>query len=538
MQLLKDAGFNAIRAAHNPLAPETLDACDRIGMLVMDESFDMWAESKSPFDYSLSFPEWWERDIESMVAKDFNHPSVVFYSIGNEIPETGRPHGSRLGRLLAEKVRELDPTRFTTNSINGLVSVIKEMPPMGGASEGPQDINATMADAGEMMTALVGSDLVTRRTEESFAAVDAAGLNYGDSRYLSDAAAFPNRVIIGTETFATRLALAWPLIVRNDHVIGEFTWTGWDYLGEAGIGRIDYTPEGGAFAGTSGPFPWQLAWCGDIDITGFRRPASYYREIVFGLRRAPYIAVQRPRTDGLLPAGGPWSWTDSISTWSWSLEPGTPMTVEVYSDSDEVELRLGGTRIGRAPAGPDHRYRASFEVPFTAGELVAVAFTHGVETGRHTLVSAIGGSVLRARVDRDSIRSTPDDLAYVSITLEDADGIVWPERDIEVEVSVSGPGELIGLGSANPKTTESYLASRHHTFDGRAQAVIRPTGAGEIAITVSAEGLGARTILVNAVGPDEVAHQLPDAGLQHGSVVVAGDAADQHVVLSGPSLPR
>lgn len=499
IQILKDAGFNAIRSAHNPLSPETLDACDRVGMLVMDESFDMWAEAKSPFDYSLSFPEWWERDIESLVAKDFNHPSVIFYSIGNEIPETGRPHGSRLGRLIAEKVHALDSTRFTTNSINGLVSVIKELPPMGGnADDGPRDINETMADAGEMMTSVVGSDLVTGRTEESFAVVDASGLNYGDSRYESDAAAFPNRVIIGTETFATRLHLAWPLILANDHVIGEFTWTGWDYLGEAGIGRVDYVePDSGVgFGGTSGPFPWQLAWCGDIDITGLRRPASYFREIVYGLRTAPYIAVRRPRTDGLVPAGGPWSWSDSISSWSWSTPVGTPVTVEVYSAAETIELLLNGISIGISPAGVQHRFTATFTVPFAPGELVAVSSTGE----RSVLQSAAGDVSLHAEVDRDTIRAALDDLAYVSVSLTDAQGIVWPDRDVAVQIAVDGPGELLGVGSANPRTTESYLTTRTTTFDGRAQAIIRPTGAGEITVTVSSEGLPTQTVVVRAVG--------------------------------------
>ncbi|MDX2376512.1 DUF4982 domain-containing protein [Microbacterium sp. LRZ72] len=502
IQILKDAGFNAIRSAHNPLSPETLDACDRIGMLVMDETFDMWAEAKSPFDYSLAFPEWWERDVESLVAKDFNHPSVVFYSIGNEIPETGRPHGSRLGRLIAEKVHALDPTRFTTNSINGLVSVIKEIPSLGGSDDAAGDINDTMSDASEMMTTLVASDLVTQRTEESFAAVDAAGLNYGDSRYASEAAAFPNRVLIGTETFATRLHIGWPLIVANDNVIGEFTWTGWDYLGEAGIGRVDYVEPGTlmSFAGTSGPFPWQLAWCGDIDITGFRRPASYFREIVFGLRTAPYIAVHRPRTDGLVAVGGPWSWSDSVSSWSWSVEPGTPVTVEVYSASEQVELLLDGASVGTAPAGPEHRYTATFTVPYAPGELVAVSSSGGAETGRETLRSAAPDVTLRAEVDRHSIRGTLDDLAYVTISLVDAHGIVWPDRDQQVEVSVAGPAELLGLGSADPRTTDPYGAAHTHTFDGRAQAVIRPSGPGEITVRVSAESHPAQTLVLQAAG--------------------------------------
>ncbi|WP_281242434.1 glycoside hydrolase family 2 TIM barrel-domain containing protein [Herbiconiux ginsengi] len=498
IEILKSAGFNAIRSAHNPLSPDLLDACDRLGMVVLDEAFDMWAEAKSAFDYSLAFPEWWERDIESMVAKDFNHPSVVFYSIGNEIPETGRTHGARQGRLLADKVRSLDPSRFTTNGINPLVSVVKELPALAGHGDANRDVNETMAEMGSLMDALVTSDLVTARTEESFGAVDAAGLNYGDSRYVSDGSTFPHRVIIGTETFSTRVQDAWPTILANDHIVGEFTWTGWDYLGEAGIGRVEYTKEGGALAGTSGAFPWQLAWCGDIDITGHRRPSSYFREIVFGLRAQPYIAVLRPRADGLLPSAGPWSWTDSISSWTWSCDPGTIVSVDVYSDAETVELFLNGTSLGSVPAGLAHGFVARFDVPYGVGELRAVASSGGIETGRSILRSAVGEVALAVEAERAEIRATPDDLAYVNIILVDGNGVPWPESDRKVEVVVDGPGELIALGSANPKTIESYLDSSHTTFDGRSQAVVRPTGAGTIVITVSAEGLASRSITVTS----------------------------------------
>ncbi|MGA1836677.1 glycoside hydrolase family 2 TIM barrel-domain containing protein [Herbiconiux sp. 11R-BC] len=506
IELLKQAGFNAVRSAHNPLSPELLDACDRLGMLVMDESFDMWLESKSRFDYSLAFPEWWERDLESMVAKDFNHPSVIFYSIGNEIPETGRPHGSRVGRLLAEKVHALDPTRFTTNSINGLVSVIRELPPMAtadGATDAdpglaaPADINDAMTDMGSTMTELIASDLVTTRTEESFAAVDAAGLNYGDSRYVSDATAFPNRVIVGTETFNTRIGTTWPLVLENDHVIGDFTWTGFDYLGEAGIGRVDHTETGGAFDGTSGPFPWLLAWCGDIDLIGDRRPVSFYRELVFGLRTEPYLAVRRPRTDGLLPATGPWSWSDSVSSWSWAAASGTPVVVEVYTEpgADEVELLLDSRSLGVQPVS---RQRALFTVGFEPGELVAVARTAGRETGRTALRSSEGPLVLTAGADRSSIRASDDDLAFVTISLAGTDGILRPDDDRTVTVAVDGPGVLLGLGSARPATEESYLGASHRSFDGRALAVVRPTATGTITVTVTAEGCTASATTITA----------------------------------------
>jgi beta-galactosidase len=485
IELLKAAGFNAIRSAHNPISPELLDACDRLGMVVMDELADMWLEPKNPFDSSLAFAERWEREVESLVIKGRNHASLVFYSIGNEILEAGRPHGARLGRLLAEKVRELDPTRFTTNGTNGLIAAMNEIPSPGG--EG-QNANAAMADMGEMMTTLVASDTVTRLVEESFLATDAIGLNYGEGRYLTDAARFPQRVTIGTETFPTRIDLTWPLVMENDHIIGDFTWTGFDYLGEAGIGRVDYN-EQGTYNGTSGAYPWLLAWCGDLDITGRRRPASYYREIVFGLRDAPALAVRRPRTDGLLPGAGPWSWSDSIASWSWSVPSGTPTTVEVYSSADEVELLLNGSRVGAAPVGRAHRYRAEFTVPFEPGELVAIARTAGVESGRDVLRSATGEVALRVVADRAEIAAADDDLAFVSIELADADGIVPPDNDRPVRVVVTGSGVLLGLGSGRPDSEETYSGSEHLTFDGRALAIVRPTGEGPITVTVTSDGV-------------------------------------------------
>lgn len=272
-----------------------LEACDRIGMLVIDEAFDVWTESKSSFDYSLTFQEWWERDLEAMVLRDLNHPSVVLYSIGNEIPETGSPLGSEWGRRLAEKVRSLDPTRFVTNGINGFVSTIDhfadEFRRVTAAGEENGGVNEVMTSHADLQNEIARSSVVTERTAESFGVLDVAGMNYADARYPLDRELFPDRIILGSETFPPRIADNWSLILDSPQVIGDFTWTGFDYLGEVGIGRAQFSDSTPGF---TAPFPWIAAWCGDLDLTGFRRPASYYREIVFGLRTDPYIAVQRP----------------------------------------------------------------------------------------------------------------------------------------------------------------------------------------------------------------------------------------------------
>ena len=493
VQLLKEAGFNALRSAHNPMSRAMLDACDRVGVLVMDELTDMWTESKSDFDAAVEFPVWWERDVEAMVGQDINHPSVVFYSIGNEIPEVGRPHGAVWSRRLAEKVRSLDGTRFVTNGINAMLSVIGE-----AKADAPEaGINTMLTDMGAFMDELSRSDLVATRTAESFDVLDAAGMNYMEARYELDRELFPRRVIVGSETFPGKIDRLWRLVLDNPHVIGDFTWTGWDYLGEAGVGRV--TAADDRTAGQFGaPYPWLLAHVGDIDITGHRRPASYYREIVFGLRSDPYIAVLRPERHGRELSATPWAWSDTVGSWSWSGAEGKPLTVEVYSDADEVELLLDGTSLGIAPVGEKNRFRAEFEVTYTPGELVAVARTGGEETGRFALRSATGRVALAVLPDRDEIRADDTDVAFVDIRLQDAAGTVILGVDREVGVTVEGPGLLAGFGSAAPATEESYLDDVHTTFDGRALALVRPTGAGVITVTVTAEGCAPVSVTVEA----------------------------------------
>jgi beta-galactosidase len=500
---LKEAGFNAIRSSHNPTSTALLNACDKLGMLVMDETFDVWTSSKSDYDYAFAFPDWWERDVEALIAKDFNHPSVIFYSIGNEIPETGNPVGSRWGRKLAEKVRSLDSTRFVTNGINPFVSMLDLILPqmkqrrseqtVEPAAEGG-GVNTMMAGFGQMMGHVQASEQASERTEESFSVLDVAGMNYADSRYEVDRDRFPDRIIVGTETWPTSIAGNWELVLADPRVIGDFTWTGWDYLGETGIGTVRYVQQAdeqglAAAAGFSGAFPELTAWCGDIDIVGARRPISYYRETVFGLRSEPYIAVDRPEHHGkAIATATPWSWTDSVSSWSWPGSENQPARVEVYSNAEEIELHLNGSLLERRAVGEEHPFRAAFEITYQPGELTAVAFTAGLESGRSTLRSAQDKIQLQVTTDRDTLRHDGTDLGYIDLALTDDTGIVHNTLDRPVTVTVEGAGVLQALGSGNPTTAESFTADRHHTFDGRAIAIIRPTEAGRVTVTAEAEG--------------------------------------------------
>ena len=499
VRLLKEAGFNAIRAAHNPLSRSMLDACDRLGVLVMDEAFDVWTSSKTDEDYSYDFPSWWERDIEAMVAKDINHPSVVLYSIGNEIPETGTPFGGRLSRLLAEKVRSLDSTRLVTNGVNGFVSTLDDVLAAAkdqGAGDGGGGVNTMMAQLGDTMNAIAVSESVTRRTEEAQAVLDVAGMNYAESRYEMDRDLFPNRIILGTESFPTRIAEIWSIVEALPHAIGDFTWTGWDYLGEAGIGGIDYIdPTSDAAPAIARAYPWLIAFSGDIDITGHRRPASYYREIVFGLRADPYIAVRRPDRHGQdIAFATPWAWSDSVSSWSWRGQEDRPVHVEVYARADVVALLLDGEELDRRPVGADKAFRADFETTYRPGTLEAVAFTDGEEIGRHRLVSA--GAERRISVEQE--HADRSDLVFAELTVTDAAGVVATGEDVRFTVSIEGPAVLQGFGSARPQTEESFQSGSYTTYDGRAFAVVRLTGDGPVTLAAVGEGLPAlRATLVD-----------------------------------------
>ncbi|WP_296665813.1 glycoside hydrolase family 2 TIM barrel-domain containing protein [Demequina sp.] len=494
--LLREAGFNAIRAAHNPLSVAMLDACDRLGMLVMDELGDMWTRGKTAYDHSFDFPRWWREDLAALVAKDQNHPSVIMYSIGNEIIEVGTPHGAALARDMAEHLRALDPTRLITNGVNVALAVLDEMAEMRESEAG---LNEQMADPAQGFNALSATESATRRIEESSAALDVLGLNYADSRYELDRELHPHRVLVGSETFPAQIGSLWPQVERHSHVIGDFTWTGWDYLGEVGIGAVTYAEDGDVLSGLERAYPYLTAWCGDIDITGWRRPMSYYREIVFGLRTEPYIAVRRPsRSTDTVALQTPWAWSDTVSSWTWRGHEGRAAAVEVYADADEVALELGGVEVARAVVGERLPRVADLEIEYQPGTLVAIALRGGVETGRTSLFTA-GEAVLTVTADRDRLVAGVRDLAYVAIELRDAAGVLVVDGDVPVTVAVRGAGRLAGMCSANPCTEERFDARTWVTFDGRALAVVEAgtpgdDASGTIEVTVTAPGLAPATL--------------------------------------------
>lgn len=484
VRILKEAGFNAVRMAHNPASPLLLDACDRLGMYVMDEAFDMWTRPKKDCDYSLFFGRWWHDDVTALVRKDFNHPSVILYSLGNEIPEVGMAQGSAQSRDMANLVKSLDPTRFVMVSVNGVFAcgdrldgILADILSASPEGTGGGNVNNFMAVMDTHMDEIVRHPVVSRRLSAAEGCMDLMGYNYMAARYEQDAVQYPNRVIVGSETYPPEIARNWPLVLRLPSVIGDFTWTGWDYIGEAGVGIPAYRFGEGGFGAQ---FPCQLAFCGDIDITGFRRPASYFRQIVFGLRSDPYITVQDPAHFGQQLIKTPWVISDSCSSWTWHGHEEAPVVVEVYSPGSEVELFQDGISLGRRPAGQAAGFTALFETVYRPGTLVAVAYDGQRELGRMELSSADTAACLR--LDAESA----GELVYVDITLTDSQGRVVTDCDISLTARASGCA-LMGFGSGDPKPIHNYTESVTDTFRGRAQAILRRTGSAPV-LTVTGGG--------------------------------------------------
>lgn len=497
---LKEAGYNAIRSAHHPMGKALLRACDKLGMYVMDEFSDVWTTTKAEFDYGMRFAACWERDVTNMVLKDFNHPSVILYSIGNEIPETGNKFDTGWGKKLADRIRQLDGTRYVMNSVNLMLSVMSRMDEIMasfGVQKGGGEINSLMTemngaagDMGNMMGALANHPIASSATEEAFAQVDIAGYNYAEDRYEEDLERFPNRILIGSETTPAKLAKNWALVEKMPNVLGDFVWTAWDYLGESGIGAVHYEGDPASFMGQ---FPWRIAYCGTIDINGHRQPVSYWREIVWGRRKAPYLSVCPPENHDRKLVQGMWGWSDSLESWNWPGFEGKPITVEVYADGDEVELFVNGRSVGVKKPGGETPYVARFETVYTPGEVKAVCRKDG-ETLEYAVRSAGQRTILTVEAEQQELKAGVE-VGFVNITVTDEDGVCDPSRRVPVKVTVTG-GQLAGLGSGDPTSNENFQADSCVTFGGRALAVVRACEAGEMAVTVEADGYAPKTVRI------------------------------------------
>lgn len=506
-RILKDNGFNAVRSSHNPLSRDLLDACDEYGLYVLDELTDVWFAPKSAHDFADRFDEVWPDDARAMVAKDRNHASVIMYSIGNEIAETGTPQGVAAAHDIANFVRALDPHRPTTLALNFLLNVMassgrsmfdtSDHDP-DTAERKPSAVTSTMANVlanrvGGMMQVVAKLPKASVVSRDVFEAVEVAGYNYAWGRYVGDAKRYPKRVMLGSETMPGDIPKIWALVEKLPSLIGDFVWTGWDYLGETGIGTWSY---GDAPAAIAKPFPELLAGCGLIDITGHPGAAMLLARATWGQLDSPQIAVRPLDRAGEKVRRVAWRSTDAVQSWAWAGSEAKLAEVEVYSSDDTVELLLNGRSLGRKAAGKRRGFVTRYRVPYEAGELVAVGYRDGVEVSRSALRSA-GAARVRVTVEPDG--GSSDDVAFVRIELADDEGVVEMLASDTVTVTVSGPATLAGLGSGNPSTVESFADAEHTTWYGRALAVIRPTGQpGDIEVTVTSETHGSASVVVPA----------------------------------------
>ena len=511
---LKEAGFNCIRSAHNPISRAMLEACDRMGMLVIDEAYDGWNKAKIDHDSSLYFNEWWQEDLKAMIRKDFNHPSVVIYSLGNEIKEAGTPQGARQFRYMAEFVRDLDETRYITASISGLFIMYDQLPiilqqledhPTESATLtiheetqlGSDDINSLLAQlhtgAGDL---LFNHPLLKERTEEFFAVADIAGMNYMTECFEKDHQLYPHRIILSAESFPADIAHVWEAVERNPYVIGDMTWAGYDYIGEAGCGIYHYDGK----KNFSSNWPDRLGYIADIDLIGERRPISYLRQIVYGLRKQPYIAVERLDKYGMPVSLTPWMGKDDIASWTWPGYEGKPAKIQVFSASQEVELYLNERIIGRKKTGKKQRYINRFEIEYEPGLLTAIGYTEGREDGRVSLQSAGEAACIQAEADRRTITADGKDLCYIKACICDEQGRVTPFVSMDITVQLEGPGILQGYGSADPQQGGCYSDACWPTFNGYVLAAIRATRyPGTITATFLTDGLESCSIRVISI---------------------------------------
>jgi len=463
VELLKAAGFNAVRTSHNPPSETFLDACDRLGLLVIDESFDGWKEKKTPYDYAGYFDQWWKRDVSAMILRDRNHPSIIMWSTGNEIIERKKPEAVETAKMLANAIKEIDSTRPVTSAMT------------------------TWDKDWEIFDPLM-------------AAHDVCGYNYQLHRAASDHQRVPSRIIVQTESYPVDAFANWKLVQNNNYIIGDFVWTAIDYLGESAIGRWYYSGDVPGEHWQNDFFPWHAAYCGDIDLLGWRKPISHYRSMLYNDNEKLYMAVREPSPEPLEIKTTMWSVWPTWESWSWPEHEGKNIQVEVYSKYPGVRLYLNDKVVGEKATTGEQEYKATFSLPYLPGVLKAVGVENNREIGSTILQTSDKAAKIKLTADRQEIVANGQDLMYVTIEVTDKDGIFQPNAANRLHFKIEGNGIIAGIDNADVKDTDPYTGNSRKAWHGRALVVIRSThNAGDIKLSVSSPGLAGATLNIKSV---------------------------------------
>ena len=510
VRIMKEAGFNALRSSHYPLSKAMLRACDELGMYVMDESFDNWRESGGLYCYALYFDDEWRKDLESMIRKDRNHPCVILYSIGNEISDTATPDGIALTKEMTDYCHSLDETRPVTVCPNVMMNMLGGMGISLGISDtepkrddvtdplledkdsklgGSAMINIIVAAAPALMKVL----MTPKRTEKGvggcYGNVDIAGYNYGHKVYEGHHEMCPDRVIVGSETMPPQIVQNWALVEKCPYVIGDFMWTAWDYLGEAGAGLIEY----GKKSGFTKPYPAVTGATGAIDLLGKRDTISYLAGAAWKTDNRPYIAV-RPvdKYQEKVHYSG-YRHTDAVGSWTWPGCDGKKTEVQVIGNGHKAELKINGRSCGKKKLKD---CVAKFAVTYEPGTIEAILYdAKGRRLSENRWNTAGADTVLTVSCADEVLKANGEDIAFLDVSITDEDGITKMLSDRKVTVTVEGPAELIAAGSANPTATESYTGNSFTTYRGCMQAIVRSTTEpGEVLVRFAADGLEEKTV--------------------------------------------
>lgn len=505
VRLMKESGFNAIRSAHNPASKALLDACDELGVYVMDETFDMWIINKNPYDYgNEKFKAWWKKDIDAMIRKDVNHPSVIMYSLGNEISDLGIPEGQAMLKEMAAYTRSLDSTRPLTMGINlmlammagmgkGLYGKDKDGNDKGNGSSSLDNLptstffNMLMNKMGNMMDLAASRKGADKVVEACSHLLDMPGYNYATSRYLKETKKYPLRPFTGSETLPDALYRNWQLVKKLPQLTGDFMWTSIDYLGESAIGTIQYKDKKTKQHAEEGLII--TGGAGIIDICGKKRPEVGWGKLIWDLTDVPTIGVEPYTHVNDFRQSSMWRSSNAVESWSWPGCEGLKSTVVVYAKSPIVELWLNGEKIGVAKT---KEYKAFFKnVPYQPGKLEAVSIdAFGEEISRAALESEEGTTKIKLSPEKTVLHANGQDLCFLPLDLVGENGVTISSKDQKLTVKVEGAGTLQAFGSARPNMPENFYSDTHTTFYGKALAVIRAGyEPGQIKVTVSGEGL-------------------------------------------------